>query len=49
VLYQQFKLTNLDDFAMFVAGGGLESVPRLGEKAQARIRASLKQLGYTSI
>ena len=36
----------LDDFAKFVAGGGLDSVPRLGEKAQARIRASLKRLGY---
>jgi DNA polymerase (family 10) len=46
LLYRQFKLTNLDDFARFVGGGGLDSVPRLGEKAQARIRASLKQLGY---
>ena len=46
LLYQQFQLTKLDDFAKFVAGGGLDSVPRLGEKAQARIRASLKQLGY---
>jgi DNA polymerase (family 10) len=45
VLYRQFQVTNLDDFAKFVAGGGLESVPRLGEKAQARIRASLKALG----
>ena len=46
LLYHQFQLTNLDDFAKFVAGGGLDSVPRLGEKAQARIRASLKRLGY---
>jgi DNA polymerase (family 10) len=46
LLYHQFKLANLDDFAKFVEGGGLQSVPRLGEKAQARIRASLKQLGY---
>jgi len=44
LLYQQFKITNLDDFAKFVEGGGLQSVPRLGEKAQARIRASLKRL-----
>ena len=43
VLYRQFQVTNLDDFAKFVAGGGLESVPRLGEKAQLRIRASLKK------
>lgn len=46
LLYGQFKLTNLEDFAKFVGGGGLQSVPRLGEKSQARIRASLKQLGY---
>ena len=46
VLYRQFQVTNLDDFAKFVAGGGLESVPRLGEKAQLRIRASLKGRGY---
>ncbi len=45
-LYSQFHLTNLDDFAKFVAGGGLNSVPKLGEKGQARIRESLKQLGY---
>ena len=44
-LYRQFQVTNLDDFAKFVAGGGLESVPRLGEKAQLRIRASLKAMG----
>ena len=47
MLYRQFRLTNLDDFAKFVAGGGLASVPRLGEKQQARVRASLKRLGYT--
>lgn len=46
VLREQFQLTNLDDFAKFVAGGGLESVPRLGERAQARIRASLAKRGY---
>src|SRR5690242_2626410 len=36
-LFHQFHLTNLDDFAKFVAGGGLASVPKLGEKGQARI------------
>ncbi len=46
ILYQQFRITNLEDFAKFVEGGGLASVPRLGEKVQERIRASLQQLGY---
>jgi len=45
IFYEQFCLTNLDDFAKFVAGGGLDSVPGMGEKTQTRIRASLSQLG----
>src|SRR6266511_2239856 len=44
LLYQRFHITNLDDFAKFVEGGGLSSVPRLGEKTQDRIRASLREL-----
>jgi DNA polymerase (family 10) len=44
-LFHQFHLTNLEDFANFVAGGGLARVPKLGEKGQARIRDSLRQLG----
>lgn len=44
--YHQFCLTNLDDFAKFVAGGGLGSVEGMGEKLQSRIRQSLNQLGY---
>lgn len=44
ILYHQFLLTNLSDFAKFVAGGGLNSVPRLGEKTQQRIRESLQTL-----
>jgi len=44
-LFHQFHLTNLEDFAKFAAGGGLASVPKLGEKGQARIRESLRQLG----
>jgi DNA polymerase (family 10) len=44
LLYQRFQITNLDDFAKFVEGGGLASVPHLGEKTQARIRESLKEL-----
>lgn len=46
LLHQQFQLANLDDFAKFVAGGGLDSVPHMGERTQARIRESLKTLGY---
>lgn len=45
IFYEQFCLTNLDDFAKFVAGGGLDSVPGMGEKTRVRIRASLSQLG----
>ncbi|HKE06150.1 MAG TPA: helix-hairpin-helix domain-containing protein [Blastocatellia bacterium] len=44
ILYQRFQITNLEDFAKFVEGGGLASVPRLGGKTQDRIRASLKEL-----
>lgn len=46
LLHFQFKINNLDDFAKFVAGNGLESVPRLGEKTRARIKRSLERLGY---
>ncbi len=45
-LHKQFCLTNLEDFARFVTGGGLNSVPGVGEKTQIRIRESLKALGY---
>ncbi|MFN0123593.1 MAG: helix-hairpin-helix domain-containing protein [Blastocatellia bacterium] len=43
-LYDMFRVGNLDDFVLFARGGGLASVPRLGEKTQARIRASLEKL-----
>jgi DNA polymerase (family X) len=46
ILYRQFQITSLEDFAKFVEGGGLNSVPRLSEKAKLRIRASLNQLGF---
>jgi DNA polymerase (family X) len=46
ILYRQFQITNLEDFAKFVDGGGLESVPRMSENLQQRIRQSLKRLGY---
>ena len=45
LLYDQFCLTNLDDFAKFVAGGGLDSVSGMGEKTQMRIQKSLAELG----
>jgi DNA polymerase (family X) len=41
ILYRQFQITCLEDFSKFVEGGGLESVPRLSEKAKSRIRSSL--------
>jgi DNA polymerase (family X) len=44
ILYQRFQITNLGDFAKFVEGGGLRSVPHMGEKTQDRIRSSLKEL-----
>lgn len=44
ILYQRFQITNLEDFAKFVEGGGLKSVPNLGEKTQSRIRESLYEL-----
>lgn len=47
ILCHQFCLTNLDDFAKFVAGGGLDSVEGMGEKLQARIRQSLVEHGQT--
>jgi DNA polymerase (family 10) len=46
ILHDQFQLTNLPDFAKFVAGGGLDSVPGFGEKSQERVRRSLETLGY---
>lgn len=42
LLYRQFHLTTLDDFARFVDGGGLDSVPGMGEKLRQRIRSSLR-------
>ncbi|MEK7830530.1 MAG: hypothetical protein AAB401_05550 [Acidobacteriota bacterium] len=48
IFYHQFCLTNLDDFAKFVDGGGLDSVVGMGGKTQSRIRQSLGQLGKTA-
>jgi DNA polymerase (family X) len=46
ILYKQFHIASLQDFARFVEGGGLNSVPRLSDKTKLRISASLKQLGF---
>ena len=43
VLYQQFKVSSLDDLRRFVEGGGLEVVDGVGERSAERIRASLKR------
>ncbi len=45
-LYRQFKITTLQDLAQFVAGGGLDLVDGVGEKAAERIKESLEQMGY---
>jgi len=46
VLHDQFQIKSLDDFAKFVEGGGLNSVPRLGPKSEERIRGLLEKRGY---
>jgi DNA polymerase (family 10) len=48
LLYQRFHITNLPDFARFVGGGGLASVPRLSGRSEERIRHSLKRLGLAA-
>jgi DNA polymerase (family 10) len=44
ILHRRFQIDNLDDFAKFVEGGGLNSVPHIGAKTRERIRASLNEL-----
>ncbi|OLE52873.1 MAG: hypothetical protein AUG51_15940 [Acidobacteria bacterium 13_1_20CM_3_53_8] len=43
-LYQQFKISSLDDLRKFVEGGGLEMVDGVGERSAERIRESLKRI-----
>lgn len=43
-LYQQFKISSIDDLKKFVAGGGLELVDGIGEKSAERIKESLARL-----
>jgi DNA polymerase (family 10) len=44
LLYRDFGLTTLADFNAFAEGGGLHSVPGLGDKMIQRIQASLARL-----
>jgi DNA polymerase (family 10) len=44
ILHHQFQITSLEDFAKFVEGGGLKSVPRLSGKTESRIRAALAKI-----
>lgn len=43
VLYQQFKISSLEDLRRFVEGGGLELVDGVGEKTAERIRRSVNE------
>jgi DNA polymerase (family 10) len=45
-LYQQFKISSLEDLSKFVAGGGLDLVDGMGEKSVERIAGSLRAMGY---
>jgi DNA polymerase (family 10) len=44
VLYQQFKVSSLEDLRKFVEGGGLDLVDGVGDKTAERIRASVARL-----
>jgi DNA polymerase (family 10) len=44
LLYRDFGVKSLDDLQNLVEGGGLRSVPGLGEKTSARIQNSLARL-----
>lgn len=44
VLYRDFGIKSLAELKVFVEGGGVNSVPGLGEKTTARIKASLARL-----
>jgi DNA polymerase (family 10) len=43
-LYQQFKISSLEDLRQFVEGGGLELVDGVGEKTAERISRSVNSL-----
>lgn len=42
-LYQQFKISSINDLQQFVAGGGLELVDGIGDKTTERIKRHLMQ------
>jgi DNA polymerase (family X) len=44
LLYREYGITSLNDLRSFAQGGGLTSVPGLGEKTVARVTASLDRL-----
>jgi DNA polymerase (family 10) len=44
LLYRDFGISNLADFNAFAEGGGLHSVPGLGDKMIQRIQSSLARL-----
>jgi len=43
-LYQQFKISSLEDLAKFVEGGGLDLLDGVGEKTAERIARSVRSL-----
>ena len=43
-LYQQFKVSSLEDLRLFVEGGGLDRVDGVGEKSAERIARSVRAL-----
>ena len=43
-LYQQFKVSSLEDLRQFVEGGGLDLVDGVGEKSAERIARSVRAL-----
>jgi len=43
-LYQQFKVSSLEDLRKFVEGGGLDLVDGVGEKSAERITAGVRRL-----
>ena len=43
-LHQKFKVSSLDDFKKFVAGGGLDVVDGIGPKTAEKIKESLGNL-----
>lgn len=44
LLYRDFGIKSLSELKVFAEGGGLTSVPGLGEKSAARLKASLARI-----